>query len=73
MIDFCYTYDRLLYFRVTRSHGHTLEELFLLRKGEFNKRIPDMIIFPRNHDDVVKLVAAAVRFNVCIIPIGGGE
>nr|CAB3220651.1 alkyldihydroxyacetonephosphate synthase, peroxisomal-like [Phallusia mammillata] len=58
--------------RLVRSHGHTLEELFLLRKGETNKRIPDMIVFPRNHDDVVKLVALAVRYNICLIPIGGG-
>ena len=55
-----------------RSHGHTLEELFRLRNGEVNKRIPDVVVFPRNHDDVVKLVAAAVRCNVCLIPIGGG-
>ncbi|XP_076806546.1 alkyldihydroxyacetonephosphate synthase, peroxisomal-like [Clavelina lepadiformis] len=58
--------------RVMRSHGHTLEELFLLRKGEFNNRIPDVVVFPRCHDDVEKLVAAAVRYNVCLIPIGGG-
>uniref|UniRef100_F6RKU1 Alkylglycerone-phosphate synthase n=1 Tax=Ciona intestinalis TaxID=7719 RepID=F6RKU1_CIOIN len=58
--------------RLVRSHGHTLEELFLLRKGEFNARVPDLIVFPRNHDDVVKLVSAAVRHNVCLIPIGGG-
>lgn len=59
--------------RLVRSHGHTLEELFLLRKGETNKRIPDMIVFPKCHDDVVKLVSLAVRHNVCLIPIGGGR
>ena len=58
--------------RVVRSHGHTLEELFLLRKGEFNKRVPDVVVFPRSHDDCVKLVSTAVRFNVCLIPMGGG-
>ena len=62
-----------VYSRVMRSHGHTLEELWRLRHGEVNERIPDVVVFPRNHDDVVKLVAAAVRFNVCLIPIGGGK
>jgi len=59
--------------RLVRSHGHTLEELFLLREGKTNKRIPDLIVFPRNHDDVVQLVALAVRHNICLIPIGGGN
>uniref|UniRef100_H2Y724 Alkylglycerone-phosphate synthase n=1 Tax=Ciona savignyi TaxID=51511 RepID=H2Y724_CIOSA len=65
-------YINTLSLKLFRSHGHTLEELFLLRKGQSNARIPDVIVFPRNHNDVVKLVASAVRHNVCLIPIGGG-
>ncbi|XP_077993243.1 alkyldihydroxyacetonephosphate synthase, peroxisomal-like [Glandiceps talaboti] len=57
--------------RLFRGHGHTVHELFLLREGRF-PRIPDVVVWPRNHDDVVKLVDMAVKNNVVIIPFGGG-
>ncbi|XP_023574948.1 alkyldihydroxyacetonephosphate synthase, peroxisomal, partial [Octodon degus] len=57
--------------RVFRAHGHCLHEIFLLREGMF-PRIPDIVLWPTCHDDVVKIVNLACKYNLCIIPIGGG-
>jgi len=57
---------------LVRSHGHTCDELFILRQGDVAKRLPDAVVFPLKHDDVVKIVSSASRSNVCLIPIGGG-
>ncbi|XP_064477698.1 alkyldihydroxyacetonephosphate synthase, peroxisomal-like isoform X2 [Ornithodoros turicata] len=57
--------------RLFRAHGHTMREIFTLREGTF-QRIPDIIVWPRCHDDVVFLVDLANMHNVVIIPFGGG-
>ncbi|KAF8793986.1 Alkyldihydroxyacetonephosphate synthase like protein [Argiope bruennichi] len=57
--------------RLFRSHGHTLKEIFDLRIGNL-KRIPDIVIWPSCHDEVVTVVQAAVDYDVVIIPFGGG-
>nr|XP_019594889.1 PREDICTED: alkyldihydroxyacetonephosphate synthase, peroxisomal [Rhinolophus sinicus] len=57
--------------RVFRAHGHCLHEIFLLREGMF-QRIPDIVLWPTCHDDVVKIVNLACKYNLCVIPIGGG-
>ncbi|CAI9546413.1 unnamed protein product, partial [Staurois parvus] len=57
--------------RVFRAHGHCLHEMFTLREGMF-KRIPDIIVWPQCHENVVRIVDLACKHNVCIIPFGGG-
>lgn len=57
--------------RLIRCHGQTVHEIYHLRKGEF-KRIPDVVLWPRCHDDVVKIVALANREETVLIPFGGG-
>ncbi|XP_053483040.1 alkyldihydroxyacetonephosphate synthase, peroxisomal [Ictalurus furcatus] len=57
--------------RVFRSHGHCLHEVFALREGRIG-RIPDLVVWPNCHDDVVKIVELACKHNVCLIPYGGG-
>eukprot|EP00916_Digyalum_oweni_P008394 GHVL01014075.1.p1 GENE.GHVL01014075.1~~GHVL01014075.1.p1 ORF type:complete len:601 (-),score=76.36 GHVL01014075.1:107-1909(-) len=57
--------------RVRHSHGHTQQELWDLRHGKLS-RLPDAVLYPNNHDDVVKIVKMAVNHNVMIIPYGGG-
>jgi alkyldihydroxyacetonephosphate synthase len=57
--------------RLFHGHGHTTQELFKLRWGSF-ARVPDVVIWPENHDQVVAIVKAAVAHNVVIIPYGGG-
>ncbi|CAL8343218.1 unnamed protein product [Boreogadus saida] len=39
--------------RVFRGHGHCLHEIFALREGRVG-RVPDMVVWPRLHDDVVR-------------------
>ncbi|KAM9486490.1 alkyldihydroxyacetonephosphate synthase, peroxisomal [Clarias gariepinus] len=57
--------------RVFRSHGHCLHEIYALREGRIG-RIPDLVVWPSCHDDVVKIVELACKHNVCLIPYGGG-
>lgn len=57
--------------RLIRAHGHTLHDIYTLRQSFF-KRIPDIVIWPNCHDDVVKIVNLASRLNMVIIPFGGG-
>ncbi|XP_071505794.1 alkyldihydroxyacetonephosphate synthase, peroxisomal-like [Diadema antillarum] len=57
--------------RLFRAHGHTLHDVFTLREGNF-ERIPDIVIWPDSHDEVVKVVELCSKHNVCIIPFGGG-
>uniref|UniRef100_A0A672G739 Alkylglycerone-phosphate synthase n=1 Tax=Salarias fasciatus TaxID=181472 RepID=A0A672G739_SALFA len=57
--------------RVFRAHGHCLHEIFALREGKLG-RVPDMVVWPNCHNDVVKIVELACKHNVCLIPYGGG-
>nr|CAD7395116.1 unnamed protein product [Timema cristinae] len=57
--------------RLVRAHGHTLNDMFMLREGHF-PRIPDLVVWPGCHDDVVKLVQLAHTYDVVLIPFGGG-
>lgn len=57
--------------RLIRSHGQTLYEIYNLREGIVN-RIPDIVVWPKCHSDVVTIVNAANARNVVIIPFGGG-
>ncbi|GAB1609457.1 alkyldihydroxyacetonephosphate synthase, peroxisomal-like [Argonauta hians] len=57
--------------RLFRAHGHTLHEVFVLREGKF-ERIPDLVVWPSCHKDVVKVVELACLHKVMIIPFGGG-
>ncbi len=57
--------------RLFRSHGHTLHEIFTLRADKFS-RVPDLVVWPKCHEEVVALVKLATDHNVAIIPFGGG-
>lgn len=57
--------------RLVRAHGHTLHEIYTLRTNIF-KRIPDVVVWPTCHQDVVKLVKFASDNGLVIIPFGGG-
>uniref|UniRef100_A0A1I8FP74 Alkylglycerone-phosphate synthase n=1 Tax=Macrostomum lignano TaxID=282301 RepID=A0A1I8FP74_9PLAT len=56
--------------RLFRGHGHTLEEMFTLREGMF-PRLPDLVVWPTSHREVVELVNLANRCGVVLIPFGG--
>jgi len=58
--------------RLFHSHGHNLHEIYNLKFiGKF-ERVPDIIIWPKCHQDVVNLIQLATVHNVVIIPFGGG-
>ncbi|XP_011496151.1 PREDICTED: alkyldihydroxyacetonephosphate synthase [Ceratosolen solmsi marchali] len=57
--------------RLVRSHGHSLREIFMLKKGIL-KRIPDIVLWPKNHEDVLWIVRVCIEFGVVCIPFGGG-
>nr|XP_014349357.1 PREDICTED: alkyldihydroxyacetonephosphate synthase, peroxisomal isoform X2 [Latimeria chalumnae] len=57
--------------RIFRGHGHCLHEIFALREGKF-ERVPDLVVWPNSHNDVVMIVDLACKHNVCLIPFGGG-
>lgn len=57
--------------RLVRAHGHTLNDIFTLREGSF-ERIPDIVLWPKSHSDVEKILSLANDLNLVIIPFGGG-
>ena len=57
--------------RMMHSHGHTLQEIFTLRNGKF-KRFVDWVIYPDNTKHVERIVMLADKYNVSIVPYGGG-
>jgi len=57
--------------RLIRCHGQTLHDIVYLQEGRF-KRIPDLVLWPTSHDEVVEIVKLANDSNVAIIPFGGG-
>lgn len=57
--------------RLFRSHGHTLHDVYGLRTGHF-PRLVDLVVWPKCHDDVIKLVRLASEYKATLIPFGGG-
>ena len=57
--------------RLIRCHGQTLHDIHTLRNGKFT-RIPDLVLWPVSHEEVVDIVRLASQYNVVLIPYGGG-
>ncbi len=57
--------------RFFRCRGQATRDFYVLRYGKF-KRIPDLVVWPKSHDEVVKIVELANKFLAVIIPYGGG-
>ncbi|XP_020800205.1 alkyldihydroxyacetonephosphate synthase [Drosophila serrata] len=57
--------------RLVRCHGQTLNDIYSLWHNKF-RRIPDLVVWPRCHDEVVQLVRLAHKHNVMLVPFGGG-
>lgn len=59
--------------RLFRSHGHALHDIMYLRQLDFDKqRMPDLVVWPECHDDVVYIVNEAANRDIVLIPFGGG-
>ena len=57
--------------RLRHGHGHTQEEMYAIKYGQL-ARVPDLVVYPSEEAQVVSLVEAAQRHDVCLIPYGGG-
>jgi alkyldihydroxyacetonephosphate synthase len=57
--------------RLTHVVGKNYRDLWRIRKGII-VRAPDAVVLPESHDDCVKLMDAATKHNVVLIPYGGG-
>lgn len=57
--------------RLRRGHGQTQEEMYGIKYGRI-ARIPDLVVFPANEDEVAAIVSAAQEHDVCLMPYGGG-
>jgi len=57
--------------RIFHAHGQTLQEVYDLRHAKL-ARVPDVVIYPSTHEQVEAIVRAANKYNVVIIPFGGG-
>ena len=57
--------------RLRHGHGHTGAEIWAVRYGKLG-RVPDLVVYPKSHDEVVRLVEVAARLGACLIPFGGG-
>ncbi|CAI2349846.1 unnamed protein product [Caenorhabditis sp. 36 PRJEB53466] len=57
--------------RLMRGHGHTVHDMVNLREGKI-PRLPDIVVWPKTEQDIVKIIEGAMSHNCAIIPIGGG-
>jgi alkyldihydroxyacetonephosphate synthase len=57
--------------RLLHSYGKSYADLFYVRKG-IVKKAPDIVIYPKSHEDVETIMKLAHSHNVCVIPFGGG-
>jgi alkyldihydroxyacetonephosphate synthase len=57
--------------RLRHGHGHTQEEMYRIKYGA-PFRVPDLVVFPADEEQVEALVQAALRHDVSLIPYGGG-
>ncbi|MBC7793774.1 MAG: FAD-binding protein, partial [Clostridia bacterium] len=57
--------------RLRHGHGHTGAEIWAVRYNSLD-RVPDLVVYPKSHDEVVGLVKTAKRHNAMLLPFGGG-
>ena len=58
--------------RLRHALGCTMEEVWMMRYADRVARAPDLVIYPRSHEEVELIVQLAVVHDVVIIPYGGG-
>lgn len=58
--------------RVVHAFGKGVRDLMRVRRGDLG-RVPDVVVYPGNEDDVVAIMDAGVEANAVVIPFGGGS
>ncbi|CAG9803045.1 unnamed protein product [Chironomus riparius] len=66
-IEFSLNFDD----RLLRCRGQASKDFYILRYGKF-KRVPDIVVFPKSHEDVVMVVELAKKYCSVLVPYGGG-
>jgi alkyldihydroxyacetonephosphate synthase len=57
--------------RVLHAYGKSFPDLLRVRRGEVT-RAPDLVLLPDSHEQVERIMKAAVTHGVCLVPFGGG-
>lgn len=57
--------------RLIRARGQALHDIAAVKTGKL-KRLPDVVLWPSCHEEVVEIVRLADRRDLVIIPYGGG-
>ena len=57
--------------RLRRSHGHSGAEIWAIRYEKI-ERVPDLVVFPHSHEEVVQITEIAKRHKAMLVPFGGG-
>lgn len=58
--------------RVVHTYGKSLRDLVRARAGIFG-RVPDLVVYPADEEQVAAVVAAALAADAVVIPFGGGS
>lgn len=59
------------YSRIFHSHGHSIQQLYQLRKSKLDRCV-DYVIYITSHEQAQFLIKTAKHYNVVLIPFGGG-
>ena len=58
--------------RLIHSHGQeTFKDIYKVLYKSID-RLVDLVFYPESEEDVKKIIEIALKFNVCLIPYGGG-
>jgi alkyldihydroxyacetonephosphate synthase len=57
--------------RLRHGHGHTQEEMYSIKYTQLG-RVPDLVVYPETDAHVTRLIEAAKKHGVSLIPYGGG-
>jgi alkyldihydroxyacetonephosphate synthase len=58
--------------RVVHTYGKSVRDLIRLRANDL-PRVPDVVVYPGDEDDVVAVMRAVVEGDAVLIPFGGGS
>ncbi|GIW21107.1 MAG: alkylglycerone-phosphate synthase [Candidatus Sericytochromatia bacterium] len=57
--------------RLYHCYGKSYKDLVRIRKGII-ETCPDAVVYPRNNDEIIKILNVANENNIIVVPFGGG-